>query len=593
MAAARAARAGARAARAARAAATETGPATAMAMTTVTTVAETMAAETRATVGKTGTTVGKTGTTVGKMATIDSGAATRPGSLLRDASRRVVGRMPWASWSLKTKLVAGFAALLLVAGAGAFLAARQLLLLGVDAAIEAELTQESDELRSFSNDTDPVTGRAFGNRVERMFDVYLARNTPDDHEAWITFVNGRSSTRLGSSLPEGLAVSAELPRGMAEMDQPARGSVTTPAGALEYLAVPVRSTGITLGVFVVAISRDLAAVEADRALSLAALMLGILSSVAVWLAWRIVTRTLDPVQAVTRAALRTSTSDLTQRIDVGPQGGEIAELGQAFNRVLHQRAEAFAAQERFTHDAVNRLQQPIAAMRQHIQLLQAHPRKEAPRISLVTEELERVRVRFDELVLLARSVRPDFLHLCTVDLLQVMRGTRSKVEHVAAREWRIESVGPERIVADPERLGQALLQVAHRAITHTRDGDAITIGSVVLPAEARLWVRHKDRGARPGSDERFPGHPLSPPGAEDGARTGLAIPDAIAKAHRGHLAIAGNPGGDVTVTIVVPVDQPEAWKRQSNGHGLTGESPSTSPAATEKAPMAHATDRVM
>jgi signal transduction histidine kinase len=511
-------------------------------------------------VGTTGTMmVGTTGTMmVGTKGTTDSVAAPSSGSLLRDALTRMERRAPWVSWHLRTRLVAGFAAVLLVVGAGAFLGARQLLLAGVDATIEADLAQETEALRSFAKSNDPVTGRPFGNQVERMFDVYLARNAPDDHEALIAYVDGRASVRRGSDLPQTLTVGAELPRGLAETEQPVRGSVTTPTGVLEYLAVPMRATGRTLGVFVVAISSDLAGLEVGRALTLMALMLGILFSLAVWVAWHIVTKTLDRVRAVTKAALTTPISDPSARIDVGPQDREIAELGRAFNRVLGQRAQAFAAQERFTHGAVHRLQTPAAAMREHIERVQAHPRKEATRISLVAEELDRIRAELDDLFLLAQSERPDFLHLSTVDPRQVMKGVCSSVERAADRKWRIESVGAERIVADPERLGHAVSLVVQNAVTHTRDGDVIALGSVVLPGEARLWVRHRDRGTSTENDERSPER-LAQGGSEDRSETWLAVTRAIARAHRGHVVMAGRHGEDMSITVVVPRDQPLAW----------------------------------
>ena len=496
-------------------------------------------------------------TMVGTTGATESVAASGSGSILGDALARMERRAAWSSWHLRTRLVAGFAAVLVVVGAVAFLGARQLLQTGVRAAIEADLAQETEALRSFANSSDPATGRPFGDQVERMFDVYLARNAPDDHEALIAFVNGRASVRRGSDLPEKLAVSAEL-QGLAETEQPVRGSVTTQAGGLEYLAVPMRATGRTLGVFVVALSSDLAGLEAGRALTLMALTLGILTLVAVWLSWHIVTKTLDPVRAVSKAALRTPISEPSTRIEVGPQDREIAELGRAFNRVLGQRAQAFAAQERFTHGAVDRLQTPVAAMREHIERLQAHPRREATRISLVAEELDRVRAELDDLVLLAQSERPDFLHLSTVDPRQVMKGVCADVEGGADRQWRIESVGAERIVADHERLGHAVSLVVQNAVAHTQDGDVITLGSVVLPGEARLWVRHRDRGISMDGDERSPER-LAAGQRESRSETWLAVTGAIARAHRGYVVMNGRHGEDTSVTVVVPRDQPLTW----------------------------------
>ncbi|HEX2026806.1 MAG TPA: hypothetical protein VHF25_02270, partial [Nitriliruptorales bacterium] len=216
----------------------------------------------------------------------------------------------------------------------------------------------------------------------------------------------------------------------------------------------------------------------------------------------------------------------------------------------------------------------------HVARLQAHPRKEATRIPSVMEAVDRVQARLEKLILVARSVRPDFLRLGSADLRQVLQNVRAGLEDIASRRWRVESVGPVRIVADPERLGHALSLVAHRAIVGTREDDVITLGSVVLPGEARLWVRYRDRGASERIDELSVEHSTPVPGSGDKETMGLAVADAIAKAHRGRVTIAGGSHADVTITIVVPSDQPESWNgatytARSNSKSTTRRSPDT------------------
>jgi signal transduction histidine kinase len=485
-------------------------------------------------------------------------AAAPPGPLSPGVVARIKGRAPWGSWNLRARLLAGFALLFLVAGALIVLAARQILLLPVDDRIDRELVREAEALRGFAHGIDPSTGRPFGTRVKRMFEIYLQHNVPEEHQAFFTFIDGEVTLRRGSDMREGLSSGAHLPPGLMKITEPSRGSAPTTAGVLEYLAVPVRAAGTTTGgVFVAAVSRDMAHSEIGPALTSTALTVLILVAVGSFLAWRLAGRILDPVRTMTEAALALSSSNPTGRLDVREEAGEIARLGSAFNGMLQQLENAFATQERFTGDAVQHLQGPIMAIRKHIGLLQADPEGQARRVPLVAEELDRLRTQLDDLSLLAHSTRPDFLHLSTVDLRDVMRSISSAMEGFEVRRWRIESVGPERIVADRDRLTQALLLVAQNAVAHTQEDDVITLGSVVLPEEARLCVRTTRRGGGSGRGERSPERFLRAEG-ETSYEIGLAIVKAIAQAHRGRVATSHSSTGDKTVTIVVPVDQPES-----------------------------------
>jgi hypothetical protein len=500
----------------------------------------------------------------------DSVAPAGSGSSPRDHSRGNWRKPPWASWKLKTRLVAGSAVVLAVVGAAALLYARQVLEASITEAVETDLAQEAEELRSFAASRDPATGNPFGNDVERMLALYLERNAPDGNEAFYAFANGRWSARSGPGLPGDLTVQDVLPRPPDGIDTPARGSVATQAGALEYLAIPIRNSGATVGVFVVAILLEPAGVF-GAPLGMTAVLLAIVIAVAVWLVARAISKTLDSVGSVTRAALEASAPRPDARAGARAQDHALAELEQTFNRVLQLRTDAIASQERFIHDAVHGLQGPIDAIRDHVERLDAHPRKEAARIPLVTEEVERVKARLEELVLLARSVRPDFLQLGAADLGDVLKDVRADMENITSRQWRLESVGPVRIVADPDRLRHALSLVAKVAVERSEDDDVITLGSVVLPGEARLWVRYKDRRASARIDEGPSGRSASFSGTSADARTGLAIPEAIAKAHRGRVAIAEG-GDDVTMTIVVPSDQPKFWNGATHAAGPNGTS---------------------
>jgi signal transduction histidine kinase len=133
----------------------------------------------------------------------------------------------------------------------------------------------------------------------------------------------------------------------------------------------------------------------------------------------------------------------------------------------------------------------------------------------------------------------------------------AKVEALAPREWVIESRGRGVIVADGQRLTQALVQLAANAARHAPGEDPITLGSAVDDGEARFWVADRGPGIAPEERERiFDRFTRASAGLRpDGAGLGLPIVRSIAEAHHGRVEVEMRPGGGSTFTLV-PVDQP-------------------------------------
>jgi signal transduction histidine kinase len=174
------------------------------------------------------------------------------------------------------------------------------------------------------------------------------------------------------------------------------------------------------------------------------------------------------------------------------------------------------------------------------------------------DELDRMRRIVADLLLLAKREQPDFLDLATFDVGALTDELESKAAALAQREWVVDSRGRGVIVADRQRLTQALLQLAENAVRYSDPAQPVAIGSRVANGEASFWV--SDRG--PGIDASDPARLFERfrrgAGARrsEGAGLGLAIVKAIAEAHHGHVEVASRRGGGTTFTLVVPVDQP-------------------------------------
>jgi signal transduction histidine kinase len=437
------------------------------------------------------------------------------------------------------------------------LVARQLLLHRLDQRINRDLVQEVRELRALATGNDPGTGRPFGNDARTIFEVFLDRNIPSRNEAMITFVDGRLYQRSRRAAPYALDTDPGLAPRWAELRRPERSSAPTPAGTVEYLAVPLNAGGRTRGVFVVAFFRDLERRETDAAFAGVALTGSVVLVFGSVLAWLLAERILGPVRSISRTARSISESDLSRRINV--QGNdELATLAETFNDMLDRLQEAFAAQKQLVDDAGHELRTPITIVRGHLETLEAQPQDRAKVIALVLDELERMGHLVEHLLLLARSETPNFLDLDIVDVGDLTQDVFAKATAIAPRDWVFAAKGQGRIVADRQRLTQALLQLAQNATQHTADADRIEIGSKVAGENASFWVTDTGSGIDPADRqrifERF--ERGRRPGQTQGAGLGLSIVRAISRAHRGHIELDSVVGLGATFRLIVPVDQP-------------------------------------
>jgi signal transduction histidine kinase len=486
---------------------------------------------------------------------------------------------------VRTRMLAWYVLLVALAIAGSLLIERQVLLARLDERVAADLEQEYTELRRLiggPNDSggcwsarDPVTGACdvgldprtstpFGRDVPRIFDVYFARNTASDGEVVYAFIDGRPYQQSGiETVPFDLRQDARWTAMVATAQAPIRGPWQTPEGRVLYMAVPLTDPqGGVLGVFAVAQFPDVLARQLQDLVGAGALIgFGALLIASV-LAWGVTGRLLKPIRLVTDTARDISETDLARRIPIDQTDDEITALARTFNAMLDRLEEAFDIQRRFVDDAGHELRTPITIISGHLELLGESPDPDELKetIAIVTDELDRMTRMVDDLLILAKLERPDLLTLEPIDVAPLTETLRAKAGALGDRAWRVDAVASGRIVADRQRLTQAVMQLAQNATQHTGPGDVIALGSAAQHGEARFWVRDTGTGIGRDDQERIFERFARATGSRrrsEGAGLGLAIVKAIAEAHQGRVELSSRPGHGSTFTIVIPCDRRE------------------------------------
>lgn len=451
------------------------------------------------------------------------------------------------------RILGWYVLLLFGAIAVGLLLQREALLQRLDSQVSESLTQEAEELNTLAREgVDPSTGEPFGEDAAAILDTFFSRNLPNEDEVFLALVRGREphSTRMPEPLFEDEALIARW----SALTQSESGELPTPSGPVRYLAVPLGADGQTAATFVildfVANSQD----RIDSAVILTALVLLVSLLLATGAAWFVAGRILRPVHEVTRTARTITEGAFGSRIPVHGDD-EIAELARSFNAMVDRLELAFDTQRTFISDAGHELRTPITIISGHLEMLGDDPEERADTMAIVNDELHRMARMVDDLLLLARSEIPDFLQLEPLDLPTLVSDVFAKCTALGDRDWTLDSTGQGTIVADRQRLTQALLNLARNAVGHTEPGQRITVGSARDSAGVRVWVRDEGSGVAPvdrdriferfarGSDRRR---------SADGAGLGLAIASAIVAAHGGRIELISELGVGSQFSLVLP-----------------------------------------
>jgi signal transduction histidine kinase len=345
----------------------------------------------------------------------------------------------------------------------------------------------------------------------------------------------------------------DLARRWAGLTDTERGEVSTSAGPMRYLAVPLADGSRTRGVFVVANFLREEREEIDRTTQAGAVVYGSVLAVAVVLAWLIAGRVLRPVRLMAETARKLTEADLSRRIPVPRADDEIAELARTFNAMLDRLERGFATQRDFLSDVGHELRTPITVIRGHMELEGDDPEERRKTRAIVVDRMARI---VDDLLVLARSEQPDFLRREAVDLDVLTGELLDKAGALAERDWRLATTGYGVVVADRQRLTQAVMNLLDNAARHGDPSSPIELGSAVVGEEARLWVTDHGPGVAPEDRERIFGRFTR---AEDGrgepgaAGLGLAIVVAVVEAHGGRVEVDSRPGTGATFAITIPL----------------------------------------
>ena len=428
----------------------------------------------------------------------------------------------------------------------------------VDGAIDAEFSQTRAELQTLAESgVDPDTGEPFQD-ADRLLYTMMSRKVPGTNEGMVAFVGDQLRYRtqdIGLPIASDTELMAEVATAW-QLERSRFDSVETSEREYRYAAIPVTVGDTTPGALIIAHDRGREQAALTDTFVTYAIVAGVALLVLAVVGRIFAGRLLRPLRALRGTAEQITDSDLSGRI---PAEGndDISDLARTFNEMLARLETSFRSQRRLLDDAGHELRTPITIVRGHLELMDPNdPQDAADTRELTLSELDRMHRLADDLVMLAKADAPGFVQPVRTEVGTLLDNVLDQARRLGARRWRMD----ERIEAsanlDPQRITQAMLQLAANAVKFSPDGSTVTLGSQLLDGVLTLWVRDEGTGIAIEEQERIferftRGSTATGPQVE-GSGLGLSIVAAIAEGHEGTVTVDSAPGLGARFTLRLP-----------------------------------------
>ena len=306
------------------------------------------------------------------------------------------------------------------------------------------------------------------------------------------------------------------------------------------------------------------------------LLLPVLIALCCGFGWFIAGRALEPLNSVSRTALRITSSKLGVQIPLRGADDELDHLIRAFNRMMERLNRSFEQIRQFSTDVSHELRTPLTVVRGQLEVaLFTAKTTEQYREAMVNalEDVERLSSIVRALLLLSQSESGQLvLHKATFDLAETTRDLVDQFQIPAQeREIRLEAEAPETCLVNADRIQieRLLSNLLSNAIKYTQQGGWVRATLRQLENKVELVVADDGAGIAPEHlphiFDRFYRVPSFEP--EKGLGLGLSFVAWIVKAHDGKISVDSAPGNGSRFTVILPSGLPTPASQPS---ALTG-----------------------
>jgi heavy metal sensor kinase len=295
------------------------------------------------------------------------------------------------------------------------------------------------------------------------------------------------------------------------------------------------------------------------------LLIGIPSStsVAIAVGYYMAKKALKPVDQIRRAAVKISSSNLDEQIDVGGRKDELGRLAHTFNDMIARLKDSFQRCNQFSIDVSHELKTPLTILKGQTEVALRKPRENPEYQKLLASNLEEINQMakiIDDLLLLAKADTGEMqLNVEDVDLKDLILDVYSDMTMLAEKKSIELSVGDlqeTRLPGDELKLRRMLWNVVENGIKYTQPGGKVAISSDLENGCLKIDVKDTGIGISDKDVKYVFDRFYRADGSrnrESGSGLGLSISKWIAEAHKGTIDVKSHASAGTTFSIKLPL----------------------------------------
>ena len=280
--------------------------------------------------------------------------------------------------------------------------------------------------------------------------------------------------------------------------------------------------------------------------------------------WVLTGAALRPIERMRSEAAVISAAEPGRRLPLPAADDEIARLGRTLNDMLDRLETALQRERRFVADASHELRTPLSILKGELDLaLLGEPIAERLQPAMVSaaEEVDRLCRLSEDLLVLAKMTDGRVpIRRSAVDLRLLVREVCEAFEPRAQETGvalRHDVAGGTDVELDPLRFRQAIGNLLDNALQHTPSGGSVCIVAGEKGGRILVDVADTGEGFPPGFvEEAFQpfrrADSARSHAPDNGAGLGLAIVEAVVRAHGGSVQASNRPEGGALVRIEIP-----------------------------------------
>ncbi|OPY70500.1 MAG: Sensor kinase CusS [Syntrophorhabdaceae bacterium PtaU1.Bin034] len=295
------------------------------------------------------------------------------------------------------------------------------------------------------------------------------------------------------------------------------------------------------------------------------LIIGIPTSISVIIGvgYYMAKKSLKPVDQIRKTAIKISSRNLDEYIDIGPRKDELGKLAETFNDMISRLRDAFQRINQFSIDVSHELKTPLTILKGGTEVALRKDRESREYKVLLAshlEEIDRMSTIIDDLLLLSKADTGKMqLSLEEVEIKDLIMEVYMDMKIFAEKkdvDLVVGDLNDTKLKGDDLKLRRMLWNIVDNGIKYTQTGGKVEISTAIDDGYIRINVRDTGVGIADADIKYIFDRFYRADRArtrESGTGLGLSISKWIAEAHKGTIEVESAASIGTVFSVKLPV----------------------------------------